>query len=111
MGLELNAPGDVTLIGLDQDRFALSTNGAADLVAKGRVGTLKLETNGAADLNFKEVEAKDATVEINGAGDIDISASGSVRVEINGAGAVTLHVKPASLQSEINGVGSIDHAY
>jgi Putative auto-transporter adhesin, head GIN domain len=110
-GLNLNAPGDITLIGLDQDRLALSTNGAADLTAKGKVRTLELETNGAANLDFRDVEATDATVEINGAGDIDLAASGLVRVEINGAGSITLHVKPANVESEINGVGSVDHAY
>jgi hypothetical protein len=110
-GLRLEAPGDVELVQLDQDAFEIHSEGAADVNASGRVGSLTLVADGAADFDFEEVSAKDATIEINGAGDIDISATGSVAIEINGAGSVTLHAKPTNLKSEINGIGSVDHSY
>lgn len=110
-GLVLDAPGDVELVELQQDAIEIRSSGAADIDASGTVRKLTLEADGAADLDFREVKAKDASVQINGAGDVDISATGAVDIEINGAGSVTLHAKPASVTSQINGVGSVDRAY
>lgn len=109
--LRLETAGDIDLRGLDQDAFALHSSGAADVKATGRAKSLVLVTNGAADLNFEEVATGDARIEINGAGDVNLSATGEVDIEINGAGSVTLHTKPARVRSEINGVGSVDRSY
>lgn len=110
-GLILEAPGDVSLVKLEQDEIEVRSSGAADVDASGKVKKLVLRADGAADFDFEALETEDADVEINGAGDVDLSATGAVAIAINGAGSVTLHRKPASLKSEINGVGSVDHAY
>lgn len=110
-GLDMEAPGDVTLSGLAQDQFRLTSAGAIDLDADGKVRAVSLRTDGAADIDLDQLQVEDATVRVNGAGDVSIAATGKVDVEINGVGAVTLRKKPASLRSAIHGVGTIDRAY
>ena len=61
--------------------------------------------------DHKQVEAEDATVDLAGVGSADISATGSVKATIAGAGNITLHRRPTNLQTDISGVGSIDHDY
>lgn len=109
--LDMEAPGDVTLSGLQQDQFRLKSAGAIDLDADGRVRSVSIRTDGAADIDLDKLEVEDATVRVNGAGDLSIAATGIVDVEVNGVGSVTLRKKPAKLRTEINGVGSIDHDY
>ncbi|MDE8651746.1 GIN domain-containing protein [Novosphingobium album (ex Liu et al. 2023)] len=110
-GLDLEAPGDIALAGLQQDQFRLRSEGAVDLTADGKVRRLDIRAAGASDLDLARLDAEDATVRVDGMGDVSIAATRNVDVEINGAGNVTLHRKPAHLRSAINGVGSIDHEY
>ena len=110
-GLDLDAPGNVTLAGLDQESLQLNSRGAIDLDAWGKVNRMLVTSEGASDIDLGRVEGKDATVRLNGVGDVTIGATGTVDVEINGAGSVTLRRKPQSLRTQINGLGSIDHDY
>ncbi|MPS67478.1 GIN domain-containing protein [Novosphingobium aerophilum] len=110
-GLDFDAPGDVTLTGLDQDSLILNGNGALSLEASGKVGKLAVTTDGAGNLDFGKVEARDATIRVNGAGNVTIGATGNVDVEINGIGNVSLVRKPVNLKTRINGIGNVDHDY
>ncbi|PEQ12160.1 DUF2807 domain-containing protein [Novosphingobium sp. PC22D] len=109
--LDMEAPGDVTLSGMQQDQFRLKSEGAIDLDADGKVRQVWVKAEGASDLDLDKLEVEDATVRVDGAGSVSIAATGFVDVEVNGVGNVTLHKKPAKLRSSINGVGSIDHDY
>ena len=110
-GLDLDAPGEVTLTGLDQERFALRSEGAVDLDASGKVRQLAISSEGAGSIDLARVEADDATVRIDGVGSVTLGATRMVDVEINGAGKVTLVRKPQTLRSRLNGIGAIDHEY
>lgn len=102
---------EAELAGLDQPSLSIDAAGALDLTGKGKVATLKIDTKGASDVDLSEVEARDATIDIAGAGDVDIAATGKVDATISGAGDITLHRKPEVLTSRINGAGSINHSY
>jgi hypothetical protein len=110
-GLDFDAPGDVTLTGLDQDSLTVNGNGALSLDASGKVRKLAVTTDGAGSLDFGKLQVQDATIRVNGAGNMVIGASGNVDVQINGIGNVTLVRKPANLKSEINGIGNVSHDY
>jgi hypothetical protein len=110
-GLDLDAPGDVTMTGLDQESLRLNARGAIDLEASGKVNRMFVTSAGAADIDLGKVQGRDATIRIDGVGDVTLGATGTVDVEINGAGNVTLVRKPATLRSRMNGIGDIDHDY
>ncbi|MCJ2187495.1 GIN domain-containing protein [Novosphingobium beihaiensis] len=110
-GLDLDAPGDVTLTGLKQDQFALTAEGAVNLKADGAVRKISVKTEGASNISLRKLAVEDATVRMDGVGNLSIGATGVVDIEINGAGHATLVRKPRTLHSRINGLGSIDHDY
>lgn len=110
-GLELNAPGDIELDGLDQPSLKLSVNSPASVEARGRVGTVEIDASGVGDVDFEKVEARDAKLSLSGVGGIDVSASGKVDAVVSGAGSVTLHRKPEVLNSRTSGLGSIDEDF
>ncbi|MEJ2410751.1 MAG: DUF2807 domain-containing protein [Novosphingobium sp.] len=110
-GLDLDAPGDVTLTGLKQDQFALTAEGAVNLEANGTVRKITVKTEGAGNIDLEQLAVEDATVRMDGVGNVTIGATGLVDIEINGAGHATLVRKPRTLHSRINGLGSIDHDY
>lgn len=110
-GLDFDAPGEVTLTGLDQDSLNVNGNGALSLDASGKVRKLAVTTDGAGSLDFGKLQVQDATIRVNGAGNMTIGATGNVDVQINGIGNVTLVRKPANLKSEINGIGNVSHDY
>jgi hypothetical protein len=110
-GLDLEAPGNVTLTDLDQDKFALRSEGAIDLDATGKVRQLSITSLGAGSIDVGQVQAEDAIVRIDGVGDVTVGASNLVDVQINGAGNVTVVRKPKTLRSRIIGLGSVDRDY
>lgn len=109
--LDLDAPGDVTLVGLDQEQFTLTSNGAIDLEAEGKVRKVFVTANGAGDIDLAKVVGEDATVRVDGAGDVTMGPSRLADIKINGVGNLTLVRKPEILRSEINGIGSVKHDY
>jgi len=108
---DFDAPGDVTLTGLDQDSLTLKADGAINLDASGKVRKLDVHTEGASNLDLGKLEAQDARVNVEGVGSVTIAATGEVSVTIDGIGSVKLLRKPAHLNQEINGLGKIDHDY
>lgn len=110
-GFDFDAPGDVTLTGLDQDSLTVNGNGALSLAATGKVRKLAVTTDGAGSLDFGKVDIQDATIEVNGAGNMTIGATGNVSIQINGIGNVSLVRRPANLKTEINGIGNVSHDY
>ncbi len=110
-GLVLTAPGDVELHGLNQPSLRLDVRSPANVEATGKVQTLDISTSGVGSLDLAELDARDAKADISGVGSIDLNASGKVDANISGAGSVTLHRKPALLNTQTSGIGSIDHDY
>lgn len=110
-GLDLDAPGDINLKGMQQDRFTLNSHGPVDLEAEGKVRQLFVTVAGPGDIDLGKVQGQDATVRVDGIGDVTIGAAGTVDVEINGVGDVSLVRKPQVLRSRIHGLGTINHDY
>lgn len=109
--LTVEAAVDADLEGLAQDTLRIDANGAANIDASGKVRTVAVTARGAGNVDLESVEAEDAKVRIEGVGNVDITATGAVDATIKGAGNITLHAKPRSLNSRIDGIGNIDHSY
>jgi hypothetical protein len=108
---DFDAPGDVTLTGLDQDSLTLKADGAINLDASGKVRKLDVQTEGASNLDLAKLQVQDAKVGVDGVGNVTIGATGNVSISIDGIGSVKLVRKPAHLDTDINGLGKVDHDY
>lgn len=109
--LDISGPANIEIDDLRQPEFKLSMAGAGNIEASGKVDRLEVDASGAGNVDLSKLEAVDAQVSIAGLGNADINASGKVEAAIAGAGNVTLHRKPRELDSDIAGLGNVEHAY
>ncbi|MBO4635302.1 MAG: DUF2807 domain-containing protein [Bacteroidales bacterium] len=91
---------------------SVTVNGAADLNVSSYLSDkdLKVEVNGAGDIDMTEVNVPNLGIQINGAGDIVCKAleAGSLEVEVNGAGDAKLSGHVGRADFSVNGAGDID---
>jgi len=106
VAFELDGAGEVTIDGIDAERFTADLDGAGSLRASGSTRTLVASIDGAGSLLLSDLEAQEAMVDIDGAGEIQVRAAGSLRYGIDGSGNIT-YIGTPRVSGEIDGVGSI----
>lgn len=107
----VNGPANLELNALDQPELDIEIAGAGNIEANGKVQKVRVEASGAGNVDLEQLEAVDADIELAGFGNADINASGTVNASVAGAGNITLHRRPAKLNSDIAGIGNVDHDY
>jgi Putative auto-transporter adhesin, head GIN domain len=105
--LNVSGAGQITVSGMSGDGLDVSIDGASNLEANGTIGTLTVSMDGAGNLDLSHLEAVSATVTVNGAGSIQVNATGSLVATVNGVGSINYYGKPSKVTTAINGVGSI----
>lgn len=108
--LEIHGSGDMDL-DLDMKKVRADIEGSGDIQLMGNTKEFNIEIDGSGDLNAINLITDNCTIEINGSGDAQVSASYSLDVEVNGSGDVEYSGNPKELNSSINGSGSLKNAY
>jgi hypothetical protein len=104
---QVDSAAKLSLNNLNVDELHVEIDGAGKVDAQGTAKSVHLQINGAADADLGALTVSDAHVEIDGIGHVIAAPTGDAHVEINGAGKVALTKRPAHLDQEINGAGSI----
>lgn len=99
--------GDVQIRGATGDALAVVLSGAGEVSATGTVQSLNARLNGAGRMDLSKLSAVDATVYLNGAGELQVNVSGTLEAELNGVGNIRYAGNPQKVQPQINGVGRI----
>lgn len=76
------------------DSMSIVVDGAGDFDISGEVGTLSAEVDGAGEIRAKELVCKDASINVCGAGDVEISCTGTLSTDISGVGNVGYYGSP-----------------
>lgn len=105
--VESNGFGDVVVSGLSSDSFVLDHNGAGDVELAGRVDELDIDVDGMGDIDARDVEARIASIKVNGMGDVHVRASQRLRGSVNGMGSVFSYGKPEYVSVNVSGMGSL----
>jgi hypothetical protein len=105
--LTLNGVGDMVADGIDSDALTLSLNGLGSIRANGMATQLRVVINGDGKAQLAALRARDATVIVDGAGDVTLTATGSLRAVVNGNGAISYLGHPVHVTSSVNGSGEI----
>jgi hypothetical protein len=82
-------------------------SGAGEVTATGAVQSLNARINGAGNMDLSKLSAVDATVYVNGAGELTVNVTGSLEAELNGVGNIRYAGNPQKVEPQINGVGHI----
>ena len=95
--LEIDVQGAVKaqITDAHADSMSIKVDGAGEFDINGDVDTFSAEFNGAGELRAKELVCKDASINVFGAGDVEISCTGTLSTDISGVGSVGYYGSPA----------------
>lgn len=104
---DVRGSGRLDIRDYKQDRLNLEISGSSEVTAKGETKGLQLSMTGSSESNLGELKVTDADVNIDGSGEATLAPTGAAIVDISGSGDVTLLTRPARLESNVSGSGSI----
>ena len=106
--LEIDVQGAVKaqIADAHADSMSIKVDGAGEFDINGDVDTFSAEFNGAGELRAMELICKDASISISGAGEAEISCSGTLSTDISGAGSLSYYGSPKVLKNN-SGAASV----
>jgi hypothetical protein len=107
--VEARGAGSIQLASLASMELELRNTGASDFTARGSVRRLSAIVEGAGELDLGDLEARDATVRIEGVGDAEVNVGRQLDAIITGVGDIEYRGNP-TLRSDDQGIGEIRRA-
>lgn len=104
--LAVDGAGRVKLEGIDNKRLAISAEGAVSVTVKGATERFKLAISGAGGIDASGLTARDAKVELSGAGGAEVHATETLDVSISGVGSVVYSGDP-KVTKNVSGLGTV----
>jgi len=104
---QLDSSADLSIRDYDQPALNLTISGFGEVDATGRTDTLTLDLSGSGGADLDSLTTKDATIDVNGFGDVRVAPTGKAEINISGSGDVTLTERPAELTQRISGFGEV----
>jgi hypothetical protein len=108
-GVRIDGSGEVALDGVDEPELELDVRGAGEVRAAGTVDRLDATIQGAGDAELFDLEARTATILIQGVADAELNVTEALDVTIQGAADVAYRGDPR-ITSEIEGPGDLREA-
>jgi hypothetical protein len=107
--VEVRVAGAVTVKAaqIAGEALKLETTGASNITVDGAVDKLNANLTGASRLNAHALQAKNATLDLNGASSADVTVSDTLKVSVTGAGTVTYSGSPKTVEKTVTGAGSV----
>jgi hypothetical protein len=103
----LSGAGEVDIDAGKGDALAVVLSGAGEIRVRGERQSLNARINGAGSIDLSKLSAVDASLYVNGAGNLTTLVTGSLQAEVNGVGNIRYAGNPQKVEPTINGVGSI----
>ena len=91
---------------LEVEDLHINVSGAADATLSGNTNTADIMISGAADITARDLQIREASLRVSGAGNIDITVSDMLDATVSGIGNVRYWGNP-TVSSQISGMGSI----
>jgi putative autotransporter adhesin-like protein len=104
--IRVEGSSDLRLGRIDTDELSVEVSGAGAVSASGTVGNLIATIHGAGDAHLYDLQARTATVTVQGAGDAELNVSDRLDVTVQGAGDVRYRGRP-SVRQTVEGAGDI----
>lgn len=102
-----NGGSDLTLI-LDVENLKATCNGGSDIYLSGTARNVNMTANGGSDIEAKNLMATKADVTANGAGDISINVSKTLKARANGGSDIEYYGTASNIDVRANGGSDID---
>lgn len=105
MKVSINGSGD-TRLNVSAEEIKAGINGSGDIILKGSVTDLQVKINGSGDFKGSELISGNATVRINGSGDVVVHATEELSIDVYGSGDVKYSGNP-KVKSSVKGSGEV----
>jgi hypothetical protein len=105
---EMEGSGKIAIANYRQDKLEVEISGDGDVSAAGEAKSVSLNISGSGSADLGKLKAQAADVEIDGSGDATLAPTDSAKVDISGSGDVTLLTRPARLESNVSGSGTVE---
>jgi hypothetical protein len=90
------------------DVTSIDVSGASSVTATGSTASYRLDASGASQVDLRNLEVVDAEIDVSGASNVDVFATGTVSGSASGASDVTISGKPASVLVDSSGASNVD---
>jgi len=93
-------------ISMEVEKLEINVSGAASFDLSGSARDANITVSGAGDVNARQLQTRDARIQVNGASTVELAVSDNLDVSIAGVGTVRYVGNPQVSQS-IAGLGSV----
>ena len=98
--------GDVDLA-IESNTVDAKITGSGDMTLSGAAIDLEVKLSGSGDFKGRSLTSENTQAYISGSGDIDVTASKSIKARVNGSGDITYSGNPDTSDTKVLGSGSI----
>ena len=101
-----NGTNSLDIDNINLNSFKMKTNSSGEVELKGSVNTLEFTSKGSGKIKASELQVTEATVTLDGTGDMSVSVSNTLNVTINDKGSLTYKGQP-TLTKHGDGEGQV----
>lgn len=105
--LQVEGGNDVSVVGFKGGDTRIKATGAANLNADGQLDRLTVRMSGAGNADLSKLLVAEATVTVDGVGNVVVNPVESLDATMNGVGAIFYTGTPRRVNTRMNGLGTI----
>jgi hypothetical protein len=109
LSIEISGATDAFL-DIAVQKLEVSSSGGSNLKLTGMANRVDLDASGAVDIRAFELLTEIVSLDISGAGEVDINVTKELNASVSGAGTVRYKGNPAKIDTDISGAGSVKKA-
>jgi hypothetical protein len=93
INMDISGAAEITMA-MNADKFEAEFSGASDVDFSGKIGSGYLELSGASEFNAQELEFTDLRIEVSGASEAKVWATGTLEIDASGASDIRYKGSP-----------------
>jgi hypothetical protein len=92
---------------IDAADITIATSGSSNIDLKGNSEELRIRSSGSSNVRAYELEVDDATLELSGSSDVEVTVNESLTSRVSGSGNIQYRGNPDKVLNQISGSGSV----
>lgn len=106
-GVSARGAGGIDIKGINNEKFEIDSQGAADITVAGNTKMIDIDASGAGKIDTHNLRAARAVVESKGVSRIDLDVTDQLDVTVSGPSTVTYRGDPV-VNKTVNGPGKVE---
>jgi hypothetical protein len=109
LAIEISGATDAVL-DIAVQKLEVSSSGGSNMKLSGMANKVDLDASGAVDIRAFELLTEIVSLDISGAGEVEINVTKELTASVSGAGTVRYKGNPAKIDTDVSGAGSVKKA-